>query len=255
MAVLPHRISQLHGKPLPPTARLLLIRHGESAWNLEQRFTGWADVGLTATGVGQMQELGRCLRQEGVVIDAVFSSALRRCKESASALLHAAGQPQTQPVFDWRLNERHYGALTGLSKSAAVAEHGAAAVHAWRRSYREVPPPLTTAELPDAAIWQHGDSTMALPRSESLEHTVLRVTEVWVQSIQPMLRTAGTVAVVGHGNSLRGLIMQLEGLNEADVATLEVANGELRMYALPSGARPRITRLWRPNTGVASHLL
>lgn len=236
--------------PFPLAARLLLVRHGESAWNLSQRFTGWADVGMTATGVLQMQELGRHLHHHGVTIDTLFCSALRRCRESASALLAAAGSAQTPVLLDWRLNERHYGALTGLSKPAAVAQHGCAAVRAWRRSYREVPPALT-AGLADATIWHAADAALPLPRSESLEHTVLRVAEAWTQRIQPALHAGATVAVLGHGNSLRGLAMLLEGLDETQVAALEIANGELRTYAWPASA----PQIWRPGTGLPSQVL
>lgn len=123
--------------------RLLLIRHGESEWNREQRFTGWADVGLTLRGMHQMQEAGRAIRQSGLVVDRVFSSVLVRCVSSVDVFLLTAECPSITRTADWRLNERHYGALTGSSKAEAIARYGADQVQAWRRSYHAVPPPWT----------------------------------------------------------------------------------------------------------------
>ncbi|QHI99520.1 2,3-bisphosphoglycerate-dependent phosphoglycerate mutase [Xylophilus rhododendri] len=240
-------------------AELLLIRHGESAWNHEQRFTGWADVGLTAAGVGQMRELGDRLRGEGVSIDRVFSSLLRRCVDSVDVLLDAMQAPAVPRTLDWRLNERHYGALTGRSKPGAVAEFGAEAVRTWRRSYRAVPPPLPLSELakiaPLASTLSEHPQAGTLPEAESLEQTAWRVAQCWPEVIAPALSPGRRLAVVGHGNSLRALVMQLEELGEAEVSGLEIANGEMRRYAaLEDGGWAR-REIWRPDRHALSQIL
>lgn len=235
--------------------QLLLIRHGESEWNLAQRFTGWADVGLTPRGVRQMQEAGRAIRRSGLVVDRVFSSMLVRCVRSVDCLLLAAGSPSAPRTADWRLNERHYGALTGSSKAEAIARYGADQVQAWRRSYRAVPPPWTQDDVGRLAIDPLMDSSMGPqyaglelpPLAESLAQTVLRVTALWQELIEPALASDQTVAVVGHGNSLRALVMQLERLGEEAVSRLEIANGEMRAYESGAGRELHLKCIWRPS--------
>lgn len=231
--------------------QLLLIRHGESEWNLAQRFTGWADVGLTPRGVRQMQEAGRAIRRSGLVVDRVFSSMLVRCVRSADCLLLAAGSPSAPRTADWRLNERHYGALTGSSKAEAIARYGADQVQAWRRSYRAVPPPWTQNDVGRVATDPSMELPCAglepLPLAESLAQTVLRVTALWQELIEPSLASAQTVAVVGHGNSLRALVMQLEELSEQAVSCLEIANGEMRAYESGAGRTLHLQCIWQPS--------
>jgi 2,3-bisphosphoglycerate-dependent phosphoglycerate mutase len=232
----------------PESARLLLVRHGESAWNHEQRFTGWADIGLTHRGEQQMREAGIALSQAAVRIDVVFASLLCRCTESAIALLKAADSLEAGRSFDWRLNERHYGALTGRSKLQAITEFGAEAVHHWRRSYRAVPPPWNHDDAQRHACDPRYAGLGNLPLSESLEQTVARVRELWRDSIEPKLLPGRTAAVIGHGNSLRALAMLLEGLSEEQVSRLEIANGEMRFYALDTSRSASLHQVWRPTT-------
>lgn len=231
----------------PSKARLLLIRHGESEWNLEQRFTGWADVGLTPRGELQMQQAGQAIRQAGLDVDEVFTSVLVRCVRSADALLLAAGCPAVQRTSDWRLNERHYGALTGSSKAEAIARYGADRVQAWRRSYRAIPPPWSHDETLRLAMDARYAGLESLPSAESLELTVLRASALWQDLIEPSLASDRTVVVVGHGNSLRALVMQLESLDENAVSRLEIANGEMRFYELGAGRVLHLQCIWHPS--------
>jgi 2,3-bisphosphoglycerate-dependent phosphoglycerate mutase len=214
--------------------RLILIRHGESQWNFEQRFTGWADVDLTPDGVRQMHTAALALQQEGIVPELLYSSVMRRCIRSSWALLDALDMMWLPQILDWRLNERHYGALTGRSKPLAEQEFGAAAVLRWRRSYAGQPPALDAG----AAAWVKTDQRYAaaapdaLPTSESLEQTVERVRRVWLDSIAPALSAPKTVVIVGHGNSLRALIKIIEDLSDTDIASVEVSNGTPYVYEL-----------------------
>lgn len=214
--------------------RLILIRHGESEWNREDRFTGWADVGLTAEGMAQMQGAALALREAGIAVDLAHSSVLGRCVRSLWVLLEALECVWMPQRLDWRLNERHYGGLTGQSKSQAEAIHGAQAVHRWRRTFDAEPPALSHAAQKHIHIDRRyaGVPLERIPTSESLQQTVERVREVWQQSIAPSMQTNPSVAIIGHGNSLRALIKVIEGLADAEVAQVEVANGTPIVYAL-----------------------
>ena len=240
----------------PERTLLLLIRHGESEWNHEQRFTGWADIGLTVRGEQQMREVGVALIQAAVRIDMLFCSLLHRCTASAIAMLEAANSQKAGRTFDWRLNERHYGALTGRSKPQAIADFGSDAVLQWRRSYRAVPPPWNLDDARRHASEPRYAGLGTLPLSESLEQTVARVSECWSDCIAPALSPGKTVAVVGHGNSLRALAMLLEGLSEEQVSQLEIANGEVRFYELDASRVASLQKIWRPtNQAELSHIL
>ena len=232
--------------PTLACVRLVLIRHGESTWNLAQRFTGWADVPLTQRGERQMQHAGAALRQAGLRIDVAFSSLLGRCVHSAKTLLEAAGTPDVPIIVDWRLNERHYGALTGHSKAQAIAQYGAEAVQTWRRTYRAEPPPWGAEDNHRMATDPRYAALGLLPSSESLAHTVTRVNDVWRERIEPAVNSHQTVAVVAHGNSLRALAMQLEHLSENDVAQLEISNAEMRCYQIDAGDAFLLRNVWRP---------
>lgn len=219
--------------------RLILVRHGESRWNLEQRFTGWADVDLTADGERQMKTAGLALRQAGITLDLVYASVLRRCIRSAWLMLDAMDCMWLPPFLDWRLNERHYGALTGQSKVLAERTYGPAAVTAWRRSYTAQPPPVDAAASAFIRIDRRyaGLSAADLPAGESLQQTAERVQAVWQESIAPALRTGKTVAVIGHGNSLRALIKMVEGISDTGVTDVEVGNGAPIVYELDFALR------------------
>jgi 2,3-bisphosphoglycerate-dependent phosphoglycerate mutase len=206
--------------------QLILIRHGESEWNRDNRFTGWADVGLTERGRAHMHDAGALLRREGLVADLAFTSLLSRCIRSQWALLEGMGRVWVPTVLDWRLNERHYGALTGLSKAAAIGTYGADAVQRWRRSF-DVPPPLGAGEGAGYCVvderyahLQPGD----IPQGESLAQVVDRVRPVWEHAIAGALLSGKRVVVTAHGNSLRALIKLIEHIEDRDIVQLEVAN-------------------------------
>jgi len=213
---------------------LVLVRHGESLWNLEQRFTGWADVDLTENGAAQMRDAATALREAGLEFDVAFSSVLRRCIRSQWVLLDALDRMWTPQVLDWRLNERHYGGLTGRLKTEAVKSYGATAVQQWRRSYDAHPPPLDGI----AASYVPIDARYAalkpeqIPTSESLRQTVQRVRQVWLDSIAPALGGGQRVVVVGHGNGLRALIKVVENVSDDDIMSVEVPNGSPIVYQL-----------------------
>ncbi|MGJ7505597.1 MULTISPECIES: 2,3-bisphosphoglycerate-dependent phosphoglycerate mutase [unclassified Variovorax] len=223
------------------SSRLILIRHGESLWNREQRFTGWADVDLTAQGVGQMQGAARALSDAGVDIDLAFSSVLRRCIRSQWILLEAMDCIWVPQVLDWQLNERHYGALTGRLKSEAEREYGHAAVQMWRRAYDAAPPPMDIAATAHVTIDRRYADLQSdqIPVGESLRQTVARVRSLWQQSISPAFRTHRSVAVVGHGNSLRALIKILEDLSDDEIVSVEVGNGTPIVYEFDAKLKPK----------------
>jgi 2,3-bisphosphoglycerate-dependent phosphoglycerate mutase len=237
-----HRIKhEAQDFPVPPPKRLILIRHGESEWNRDNRFTGWADVGLTPGGTEQMRAAARLLRDAGISVDAAYSSVLSRCILSLWIVLEELDCPWVSQILDWRLNERHYGGLTGLVKSEAEARFGHAAVLGWRRGYDTQPPPLDDEAAAYIAIDRRyaGLSADAVPLGESLEQTVTRVQDVWLQSMIPALRNAHSLLVVGHGNSLRALIKILEGVSDDDVVSLEVDNAVPIVYELDSALAVR----------------
>lgn len=225
-------------------ANLILLRHGESAWNREQRFTGWADVGLTAEGEAQVLQAAEALRAAGLGFDVAYTSVLRRCTRSQQLLLDALGCAGVPQHFDWRLNERHYGALTGRARAEAVAEFGAETVQAWRRGYDARPAPVDAAAAAHIPL----DARYAplrpdqLPQAESLADTVGRVGAVWRERLLPELRAGKRVLVTGHGNGLRALILLVEGLSGRDVVALEVGNSAPLAYCLDREMRPLARR-------------
>lgn len=229
-------------------AQLVLVRHGESEWNRTNRFTGWADVGVTDLGLQQMREAGMALKQAGVQCDVVFTSVLTRCLVSTWELLLAMGTPWLPQVADWQLNERHYGGLTGQNKAEAALRYGADMVKTWRRSYDACPPPLE-GEANSALIDMRyaGICQARLPRSESLRQTVLRVEEFWHGVLAVQLAMGRRVLVVGHGNSLRALTKIIEGLGDSAIVDVEVSNASPVVYSrAPSGLWKRSLTLQVP---------
>lgn len=222
-------------------AWLTLVRHGESQWNLEQRFTGWADVDLTPRGIEQMRSAGEALRRQGIELDLAYSSALTRCIRSLWVLLETLGCVWVPQRIDWRLNERHYGALTGCLKTQAEAEFGAAAVQRWRRTYDAQPPALDAASAEYVKLDRRyaGLAAGRIPSSESLRQTVARVSEAWQDSIVPALRMGQSVVIVAHGNSLRALTKLIEGLSDTEIAQVEIGNGEPCIYELDATLKVR----------------
>ena len=210
---------------------LVLIRHGQSAWNLENRFTGWWDVPLTDQGVAEATAAGVLLRDCGYDFDRVFTSVQSRAIKTANLLLEAMDRQWLPVVKDWRLNERHYGALTGLDKAETTAEHGAAQVTVWRRSFDVPPPPLAPGGPFDLSA-DRRYAGVAVPASESLKDTIARVLPYWDGTIAPALRASERVLVAAHGNSLRALVKHLSGIGDADIAGLEIPTGAPIVYEL-----------------------
>jgi 2,3-bisphosphoglycerate-dependent phosphoglycerate mutase len=221
-------------------AQLILIRHGESVWNRDNRFTGWADVDLTEAGLEQMHGAGVLLRKERLMIDTAYTSLLTRCIRSQWALLEGMERVWVPVACDWRLNERHYGALTGLSKAAAAQTYGAGAVHRWRRSYDAIPP-LGEGDGDGYPILDERYDQLSaeeIPRGESLAQVVNRVQPLWDQSIADALRSGKKAIVTGHGNSLRALMKIIEGISDQNIVALEIPNAVPVVYEFDAFLRP-----------------
>jgi 2,3-bisphosphoglycerate-dependent phosphoglycerate mutase len=217
--------------------KLVLLRHGESGWNRENRFTGWTDVDLSAQGVEEARAAGRLLKAEGLAFDLAFTSLLKRAIRTLHLALEDLDQLWLPVRKDWRLNERHYGALQGLNKAETAAKFGEAQVLAWRRSYDTPPPPLE----PSDARYEGSDPRyrgVAVPRSECLKDTVARVIPCWNEAIAPAVRSGQRVLVAAHGNSLRALIKHLDGVSDADIVALNVPTGAPLVYELDDALRP-----------------
>lgn len=210
---------------------LILIRHGQSTWNLESRFTGWWDVPLTEQGVVEAIAAGDLLRERRYDFDRVFTSVQSRAIKTVNLMLEAMDRLWLPVVKDWRLNERHYGGLTGLDKAETVAAHGEAQVLEWRRSFDVPPPPMT----PGGPFDLSGDRRyvgVTVPATESLKDTIARVLPYWEARIAPALRAGERVLVAAHGNSLRALVKHLSGISDADIADLEIPTGRPIVYEL-----------------------
>ena len=223
---------------------LVLVRHGESTWNLENRFTGWTDVGLTDTGVKQAQEAGRLLKEAGFDFDIGYTSVLQRAIWTLWHTLDQMGRTWLPVVKDWRLNERHYGALQGLNKADMARQYGDEQVLIWRRSYDTPPPPLQA----DDPRSERGDRRYAqlkpeqIPLTECLKDTVARVLPCWNDTLAPALRANQRVLVAAHGNSMRALVKYLDGIGDADIVGLNIPNGIPLVYELDAALRPTSRR-------------
>ncbi|MDP3773132.1 MAG: 2,3-diphosphoglycerate-dependent phosphoglycerate mutase [Gemmatimonadales bacterium] len=222
------------------TQRLVLLRHGESTWNRENRFTGWTDVGLSEKGVEEAVAAGKLLSADGYVFDVAYTSVLKRAIKTLWLGLEQLDQMWIPVHLDWRLNERHYGALQGLNKAEMAAKYGEAQVHRWRRSYDEPPPPL---ELDDERHPRH-DARYAslpaneLPRAESLKDTVARFLPYWHEIIAPSIRAGKRVLIAAHGNSLRALVKHLDGVSEQEIVGLNIPTGIPLVYELDGDLAP-----------------
>ena len=217
--------------------RLVLLRHGESGWNRENRFTGWTDVDLSPQGVEEARAGGRLLRESGYRFDVAYTSVLKRAIRTLQFALEELDQLWLPVVKHWRLNERHYGALQGLNKAEMAAKFGEAQVLAWRRSYDVPPPPLEPGDPRHEA----GDPRyrgVEVPRSECLKDTVARVLPYWEDTIAPWIRAGRRVLIAAHGNSLRALVKHLDGVSDADIVGLNVPTGVPLVYELDAGLRP-----------------
>jgi 2,3-bisphosphoglycerate-dependent phosphoglycerate mutase len=211
--------------------RLILIRHGQSQWNLENRFTGWWDVDVTEKGAAEAFAAGELLAAKGILPTTAFTSLQKRAIKTLHLALEAAGRIWIPEDKDWRLNERHYGGLTGLDKAETAAKHGDEQVKIWRRSFDIPPPPLEAGSEFDLA----SDARYAgidVPNTESLKDTIARVLPCWDEKIAPALRAGHTVLVSAHGNSLRALVKHLSGISDADITGLEIPTGQPIVYEL-----------------------
>lgn len=220
--------------------KFVLIRHGESTWNLENRFTGWTDVDLTATGVEQAKNAGRLLKAEGYDFDLAFTSVLKRATRTLWHTLDEMDRTWLPVQHSWRLNERHYGGLQGLNKADMAKQYGDAQVLVWRRSYDTPPPALEPqdprSERSDVRYAQLDPSQV--PLTECLKDTVARVLPFWNESIAPAILSGKRVVVAAHGNSIRALIKYLDGISDDAIVGVNVPNGIPLVYELDADLKP-----------------
>jgi 2,3-bisphosphoglycerate-dependent phosphoglycerate mutase len=220
--------------------KLVLIRHGESTWNLENRFTGWTDVPLTDTGVAQARESGRLLREGGFEFDRAITSVLKRAIWTLWHALEEMDRTWLPVTNDWRLNERHYGALQGLNKADMARQYGDEQVLVWRRSYDTPPPPLE----PDDPRSERSDLRYAklapgqVPLTECLKDTVARVLPCWNDLLAPAIKNGQRLVISAHGNSIRALVKYLDGIGDAEIVGLNIPNGIPLVYELDAGLKP-----------------
>ena len=220
---------------------LILLRHGQSQWNLEDKFTGWVDVDLTPQGEAEARKGGELIKAAGVAIDRCYTSVLTRAIRTSWLALYAAGQAYVPEVKDWRLNERHYGGLTGLNKTETAAKHGADQVKVWRRSYDIPPPPMEAgSEFDFSKDRRYAGAT--LPDTESLKTTLDRVQPYWEAEVAPELKAGKTLLVAAHGNSLRAIVKLLFGVSDEAIVGVEVPTGNPLVIELDAGLRPTAAR-------------
>ena len=220
--------------------KLVLVRHGESTWNLDNRFTGWTDVDLTPTGVEQAKEAGRLLKAEGYEFDLAYTSVLKRATRTLWHCLDEMDRTWLPVVHSWRLNERHYGALQGLNKTEVAKQYGDDQVLQWRRSYDTPPPALepTDARSERADIRYADLQPGQVPLTECLKDTVARVMPFWIESMAPAIRSGKRVLVAAHGNSIRALVKYLDNVSDNDIVGLNIPNGIPLVYELDADLKP-----------------
>ena len=211
--------------------KLILIRHGQSVWNLENRFTGWWDVDVTEKGVSEAKAAGQLMKAKGIAPDIGFTSVQSRAIKTLNLALEEMGRLWVPVTKDWRLNERHYGGLTGLDKAETAAKHGDAQVKIWRRSFDTPPPPLEAGSPYDLSS-DPRYAGIAIPDTESLKDTIARVLPYWESALVPELQAGKTVIISAHGNSLRALVKHLSGISDADISSLEIPTGQPIVYEL-----------------------
>ena len=210
---------------------LVLIRHGQSTWNLENRFTGWWDVDMTAKGEAEAKAAGELMAAKGLGFDQTFVSLQTRAIKTLNIALEAMGRLWLPVEKDWRLNERHYGGLTGLDKAETAAKHGDEQVHIWRRSFDIPPPVLEDGSQFDLSKDRRYDG-IAIPKTESLKDTIARVLPYWDARIAPALKDGQRVLISAHGNSLRALVKHLSNIPDDEITSLEIPTGQPIVYEL-----------------------
>lgn len=222
------------------TYKIILLRHGESQWNKENRFTGWTDVPLSEKGIREARSAGQLMRKEGFVFDKAYTSCLKRAIKTLWLALEELDQMWIPVVKDWHLNERHYGALQGYNKAAMAQKMGEAQVRLWRRSYNVPPPPL----MPDDPRSPANDPRYAglnpavLPLTECLKNTVARVLPYWNEVISPDIKSGQRLIVAAHGNTLRALVRYLDGIGDEEIVGLNIPTGIPLLYELDGELRP-----------------
>ena len=216
---------------------LILLRHGQSQWNLENRFTGWVDVDLTETGEAQARKGGELIAAEGLHVDEAFTSVQTRAIRTCNLALDAARQSWVPVTKDYRLNERHYGGLTGLDKAETMAKHGDAQVKIWRRSYDTPPPPLEAGSEFDFASDRRYLSAV-IPTTESLKTTLDRVLPYWDEAIAPRLRDGRNLLIAAHGNSLRAIVKHLFQVPDSEITEVEIPTGNPLVIVLDDHLNP-----------------
>ena len=220
--------------------KLVLLRHGESTWNKENRFTGWTDVDLTALGIDEAREAGRLLKEGGYVFDVAYTSVLKRAIRTLWIALDVLDLMWIPVTNNWRLNERHYGALQGLNKAETAAKHGEAQTKIWRRSY-DIPPPALARDDPRHPSHDPRYASLEageLPLTESLKDTVARFLPYWHDAIAPTMRAGQRVLIAAHGNSLRALIKYLDNISESEIVELNIPTGIPLVYELGNDLKP-----------------
>ncbi len=220
--------------------KLILVRHGQSMWNLENRFTGWTDVELSEQGKNEAIEAGKILKEQGFHFDLAFTSVLKRAEDTLDYILKEMNEENIEIKKNWRLNERHYGALQGLNKAETAKKYGDEQVLLWRRSTDVRPPELSEDDerYPGNDPKYMDLSKDELPKTENLIDTIKRVIEYWKSDIQPELEKRKNVIIVAHGNSLRGLIKYLDNMSDSDIVKLELQTGNPICYELDDNLKP-----------------
>ena len=220
--------------------KIVLMRHGQSEWNRDNRFTGWADVDLTEKGIAEAREAGRLLNEAGFTFDITYTSVLKRAIRTLWCTLDEMDLMWLPTVHSWRLNERHYGALQGLNKTETTARYGEEQVLIWRRSY-DIPPMALEASDPRASFSDPRYARLKreeIPLTECLKDTVARVLPLWNESIAPAIRSGKRILISAHGNSLRGLVKYLDGISDQDIVNLNIPNGQPLVYELDADLKP-----------------
>lgn len=220
--------------------KLVLVRHGQSMWNLENKFTGWTDVELSPKGIAEAKEAGKVLKEKGFSFDLAFTSVLKRAEDTLRYILKEMNEENIEIKRSWKLNERHYGALQGLNKEETKEKYGEKQVLLWRRSTDVRPPELDKSDkrYPGNDPKYNGFSEEELPKTENLLDTIKRVVEYWNSDIKPELENGRKIIIAAHGNSLRGLIKYLDNISDENIIKLELQTGNPICYELEDNLKP-----------------